>query len=141
MVSRVFTIYQLANLVIDELPLFIEQLSADKRGNYVIVIYGLLHLFVSDPHIDKTDAKQVLKEISRSIKKLSEYMFVVVSFDRSYEKYGKYLLPILDNVIEVAHDTSDNGLLQAKIGCEYSRKLVNRALCLKKDELRPVPSS
>jgi hypothetical protein len=116
-VSRVFTIYQLANLVINELSRIIEQFSSGGK-NTVIVINGLLHLFASDPHIDKTDAKQLLKEISSSIKKLSEYMFVVVSFDMSYEKYEKYLLPILDNVIEVTHDTTDNGLLQAKIGCE-----------------------
>jgi hypothetical protein len=42
-VSRVFTIYQLANLVINELPRIIQP------ENNMIVIYGLLHLFVSDP--------------------------------------------------------------------------------------------
>jgi hypothetical protein len=70
MVSRVFTIYQLAHLVIDELPLIIEQLSADKRRNYVIVIYGLLHLFESDPHIYKANAKQIIKEIAVSLRKI-----------------------------------------------------------------------
>ena len=42
MVSRVFTIYQLAYLIIYELPRIIEQLSSDRKNN-VIVIYGLLH--------------------------------------------------------------------------------------------------
>src|ERR671910_135135 len=49
-VSRVFTMYQLANLVIHKLPEVTEQFSSEKK-NRLIVIYGLLHLFVSDPHI------------------------------------------------------------------------------------------
>jgi hypothetical protein len=44
-VSRAFTIYQLAHLVIDELPKIIERLSFDRK-DYIIVIYGLLHLLI-----------------------------------------------------------------------------------------------
>jgi hypothetical protein len=76
-VSRVFTIYQLAHLVVYKLPTIIEQFSSDRKNN-VIVIYGLLHLFVSDPHIYKADAKQLIKEIAASIRKLSKYRFVLV---------------------------------------------------------------
>ena len=39
-VSRIFTIYQLAHLIIFELPKIIEQFSS---RNKIIVIYGLLH--------------------------------------------------------------------------------------------------
>lgn len=62
-VSRVFTIYQLAHLIIYELPRIIEQLSSDRKS-CLIIVYGLLHLFLSDPHIDKKDAKQLIKEIA-----------------------------------------------------------------------------
>ena len=51
LVSRVFSIYQLTRPIIYELPRIIEQLSSDRKSN-VIVIYSLLHLFVSDPHIE-----------------------------------------------------------------------------------------
>src|SRR5918992_4570440 len=78
-VSRVFAIYQLARLISYDLPKIIKQLSSDRKNN-VIVIYGLLHLFVSDPHIDKADAKQLIKEIASWIRKLSEDRFVLVSF-------------------------------------------------------------
>lgn len=67
-VSRVFTIYQLARLVTYELPRIIEQLSSDNKSN-VIVIYCLLHLFVYDPHIDKVDAKQLIRETAASIRR------------------------------------------------------------------------
>ena len=65
-VSRVFTIYQLAHLIIFELPKIIEQFSSTSK---IIVIYGLLHLFVSDPHTYKVDAKNLTKEIASSLRK------------------------------------------------------------------------
>ena len=77
-VSRVFTIYQLAHLIIYELPKIIQQLSSGKKNNFIVVVYDLLHLFMSDPHIDKVDAKQLIKEIASSIRKLSKYRFVLV---------------------------------------------------------------
>ena len=52
-VSRVFTIYQLADLIIHELPKIIQELSP---RNKLIVVYGLLRLLVFDRHIDKADA-------------------------------------------------------------------------------------
>ena len=76
-VSRVFTIYQLADLIIHELPKIIQELSP---RNKLIVVYDLLHLFVFDPHIDKADAKQLIKEIARSLRKLSKDRLVIVSF-------------------------------------------------------------
>jgi uncharacterized C2H2 Zn-finger protein len=68
-VSRVFTIYQLAHLIIYELPKIIEQLSSDKQNNFIVVVYDLLAMFTSDPQIDKLDAKQLIKEIASSIRK------------------------------------------------------------------------
>jgi DNA-directed RNA polymerase subunit RPC12/RpoP len=102
-VSRVFTIYQLAHLVNDELPKIIERLSTDRK-NYVIVIYGLLHLFESDPHIDKSDAKQLVKEIAASIRKISEERFVVVSTTHCYREYEMLHIPVFDNVIKITND-------------------------------------
>jgi hypothetical protein len=63
------TIYQLAHLIIFELPKIIEQFSSTSK---IIVIYYLLHLFVSDPHTDKVDAKNLTKEIASSLRKISK---------------------------------------------------------------------
>jgi hypothetical protein len=43
----------------------IQNFSSRSKIN---VIYGLLHLFVSDPHIDKVNAKQLIKEMSSAKK-------------------------------------------------------------------------
>jgi hypothetical protein len=71
-VSRVFTIYQLAHLLIYELPKIIEQLTSDKKNNFITVVYDLLGTFMPDPRIDKVDAKQLIQEIAGSIRKLSK---------------------------------------------------------------------
>ena len=53
-VSRVFTIYHLSDLILHELPKIVDRLSSTNK---IIVVNGLLHLFLSDSHIDKIDTK------------------------------------------------------------------------------------
>lgn len=119
-VSRVFTIYQLAHLVNDELPKIIERLSTDRK-NYVIVIYGLLHMFASDPHIDKADAKQLIKEIAASIRKISENRFVVISTTHCNREYERTLFPVFDNVIRITTDTENSKVLNVNIHVQKRR--------------------
>ena len=112
-VSRVFTIYQLAHLIIFELPKIIEQFSSRSK---IVVIYGLLHLFVSDPHIDKADAKQLLKEIASSLRKISKDRFIIVSFAHCNMEYEKLLFPVFDKYIEITNNNIDDGkILQIDI--------------------------
>jgi Rad51 len=112
-VSRVFTIYQLAHLINYQLPKIIEQFSSEK--DCLIAIYGLLHLFISDPHIDKADAKQLIKEIAGSISKISESKFVLVSITHSNSEYEKLLFPVFDNVIGITNDFENRKVLRAQV--------------------------
>jgi hypothetical protein len=59
-VSREFRIYQLSDLILHELPKIVDRLSSTNK---IIVINGLLHLSLSDPHIDKIDAKNLKRNI------------------------------------------------------------------------------
>jgi DNA-directed RNA polymerase subunit RPC12/RpoP len=145
LVSRVFTIYQLAHLVIGELPRIIEQFSADKRKNYVIVIYGLLDLFVSDPHIDKADAKKLIKDIAASIREISEDRFVVVSTPPPNPEYKKSLFLAFHNIIGITNDTENSKILRVDvrhknhlIGKKATRSVLSTRLC--RQELSLVPS-
>jgi Rad51 len=142
-VSRAFTIYQLAHLVIDELPKIIERLSFDRK-DYIIVIYGLLHLFVSDPHIDRADAKELIKEIASSIRKLSEDRFVAVSTTHCSGDYEGLLFPIFENVIRISNDIESSRLLHVsvhnqirRIGGKGFRSAPSTKLC--NQELSLVP--
>jgi hypothetical protein len=113
-VSRVFTIYQLAYLIVHDLPKIIQQFSSNNKI-IVVVVYGLLHLFLSDPHIDRTDAKHLIKEISTSLRKLSKDMFVIVSFAHSNSDYEKPLIPVFDKCIEIINDVDDSRILRIDI--------------------------
>ena len=137
-VSRVFTIYQLADLIIHELPKIIQELSP---RNKLVVVYGLLHLFVFDPHIDKVDAKRLIKEIGRSLRMLSKDRFVIVSFARRNNEYEKSLLPVFDKGIEITNDVDNSSLLWMQVyNRTIERKEESRYVALRKETLTLVPS-
>jgi Rad51 len=95
-VSRVFTIYQLAHLIIYELPKIIDQLSSDKKSTFIVVVYNVLDMFMSDPHIDKEDAKQLIKEIASSIRKLSKmglyWYHLLIAILNMKNRFSLYLI-------------------------------------------------
>jgi DNA-directed RNA polymerase subunit RPC12/RpoP len=137
-VSRVFTIYQLADLMIHELSKIIQELSP---RNKLIVVYGLLHLFVFDPHIDKADAKRLLKEIARSLRKLSKDRLVIVSFSHSKNEYEKSLLPVFDKRIEITNDIGNGSVLQTNVyNRTFKGKEESSCAALRKDTLTLVPA-
>jgi hypothetical protein len=137
-VSRVFTIYQAADLIIHELPKIIQELSP---RNKLIVVYGLLRLFVFDPHIDKADAKRLISEIAKSLRKLSKDRLVIVSLVRCNNEYEKSLIPVFDKRIEIT-DVIDGGkILQTKLYDQpFKRKGLSRSIALRMGELTLVPS-
>jgi hypothetical protein len=142
-VSRVFTIYQLAHLIIYELPKIIKQFSSTSM--ITIVIYGLLHLFVSNPHTEKVDAKNLTKEIASSLRKISKDRFIIVSFAHCNTEYEKILLPAFDKCIEITNNNNiDNGkILQIDINNYIAKRRglsSAKHMTLSKRELLLVPS-
>jgi hypothetical protein len=70
---------------------------------------------VSDPHIDKTDAKQLIREIVASINKIPEDRFVVVSMTRCSREYEKRLYPVFDNVVRITNDIENSKVLRVNV--------------------------
>ena len=137
-VSRAFTIYQLADLIIHELPKIIQELSP---RNKLIVVYDLLHLFVFDPHIDKADAKYLIKEISSSLRRLSKDRFVIVSFAHRNNEYEKSLLPVFDKRIEITNDVDNRSLLRMKVyNQSFKGKEQSSCAALRKEILTLMPA-
>ena len=100
-VSRAFTVHQLANLIINELPNIIRQLET-----CIVIVPDLLHMFTHDPNIDPKEAKYLIKEIASAIGKIaisSSQIRCVVSWNyhRQSSSYNKILLPIFDKYIQV----------------------------------------
>ena len=102
------------------------------------MIYGLLHLFVFDPHIDKAVSKRLLKEIARSLRMLSKDRLVVASLARCNNEYEKSLLPVFDKCIEIANDVGDFRILRMKV--YNKRKEESSYAVLRKESLTLMPA-
>ncbi len=141
-ITRVFTIYQLANLIIYELPNAIQKLEAK-----VIVISDLLNMFIRDPQIEiEEEGEWLIKEIINSIRKISttNNALVVVSLYYSSRHnysssfiYDKLILPRFDKCIEITNRKEEkfNNLLNVKL-CNNnhpSSKDIKRFLLLERD--------
>ena len=74
LVSRQFTIYQLANTIIYDLPKRI-QLHKPK----VIVISGLLDQFYQDPYINIAEAESLVSQIVTALHKIKDVFIVLTS--------------------------------------------------------------
>ena len=120
-ISRVFTIYQLANIIINELPKVIQQYDHTK----LIVIYDLLDMFLRDPQLEVEEGRCIIKEIIISLKQRREIFgntLIVTSLSSSSSSYHNYkhqsssssapyykiILPRFDKHIEVAARTDNN---------------------------------
>ena len=146
-ITRVFTIYQLANLIIYELPNAIQKLEAK-----VIVISDLLNMFIRDPQIEIEEGEWLIKEIINSIRKISittNNALVVVSLYHSSRHnhsssfiYDKLILPRFDKCIEITNrkeekfnNLLDVNLLDVKLrnNNHPSSKDIKRFLLLERD--------
>ena len=100
-ISRAFTIYQLTNLIVNELPNIVRRLDT-----CLVIIPDLLHMFTSDPNLDHEEAKHLIKEIVYAIRNISTLKGLTrcaVSWNYSDQSssYIKTLLPKFDKYVEV----------------------------------------
>jgi len=133
-VSRMFTIYQLANTIIYELPRVIiqqhqqQQQQLKQKQQFVeprlTVVSDLLDMFVNDPQIKVEEAKYLLKEIMNSIisrtrRETLGNPLIVMSLSsycqESMPVYNKILLPRFDKRIEISNSASKVNSLDAQI--------------------------
>lgn len=98
-VSRAFTIHQLASLIIMELPDAIRRFDAG-----LVVISGLLRMFLEDPQVDKKEARQLLGEMMAAVRRVSRDVRVVISS----EEAGAYtdIFRQFENRLELSGDTT-----------------------------------
>jgi hypothetical protein len=100
-VSRPFTIYQLTNLVANELPEAVK-----KFETKVIIIPNLLRMFLNDASVRVGEARSLIKHITNSLRIFND-MSVIVSLNRVPPcEYYRMLLPTFDKWIRVNDDGS-----------------------------------
>ena len=92
LISRQFTIYQLTNTIIYDLPKRI-QLHKPK----VIVISGLLDQFYQDPYINIAEAESLVSQIVTALYKIKDVFIVLTSRFTNNE----INFPALSRIIEI----------------------------------------
>jgi len=120
-VSRPFTIYQLANLVTSELPKAVQ-----KFDTKTIIISDMLRMFLQDSQTRIKEARTIIKEIINSLRQISNNACVIVSFNYTLpSEYYQMLIPYFDKCIGITNDESDNGLI---VEVTHYKKKYNRII-------------
>ena len=70
--SRAFTVYQLANTIIQELPFIIKE-----YGVKIVIITNLLNYFTNDLHLDTNEMKMILQKIIKTLNDIQDCMLIV----------------------------------------------------------------
>lgn len=126
-VSRPFTIHQLARLLVYELKSVMQRFAAK-----VIVISDLLQMFIQDPQLDPDEARWLLNEVASMIRKFSARALVIVSMRHDLPAYAGILESFFDCRIEI-----DSGMQIEVSDCRYDSSWT---LTLPERELLVVPA-
>lgn len=111
-VSRPFTIHQLAGLLVHNLQSAIQHHSAK-----LVIVSDILDMFIKEEsQIDLDETRWLIKEIAGALKRLSAQAMIVVSMSISSMPlllpYGDTLLRIFDNRIDIFANTNSLNCLQ-----------------------------
>lgn len=136
-VSRPFTIHQLARLVVHSLQSVMQDYSAK-----LVVVSDVLSMFIKkDSQIDLDEARWLIKEISRALKKLSAQAMIVVSMQQSTTTpwYANALCRIFDNHIEIIANADSVNCLQLQIILNDPRH-TTRVVTMPEKNLQLIPA-
>ena len=115
-VSRPFTIHQLARLIVHSL-----QSAMQDYSTKLVVVSDVLNMFLkADPQIDLDEARWLITEISRALKKLSAQAMIVISMQQPTTTtttpwYASALWRIFDNHIEIIANANSLNCIQLQI--------------------------
>jgi len=93
-VSRAFTIHQLAELIVYELPKAMRQFNSR-----IVVISDLLRMFIEDPQVSQKETRYLIGEIMESVRKMDGALLVMSLHGSS--PYHSQILPSFAKRIEM----------------------------------------
>ncbi len=98
---RTFTVYQIANLIVNQLHDVIKQYDVK-----IVVITQLLHFFTNNPYLNRNEMQQILQTVVQSLKKI-QHCLVIVSLGMATGLDGM-LLQLFSKTIKIKQNY--NGL-------------------------------
>jgi Rad51 len=145
MVSRPFTIHQLAGLVSNHLD------SAGAAivhhfGAKLVVISDPLRMFAQDPQIDPDEALWLVKVIARALRNLSRQVVVAVSMSETCPtpQYQSLLMSLFDNRIHISSTKREPNNLKITIKVrsnqQQNRESLASSFVMAERDLRIIPS-
>ena len=85
--------------------------------------------------------QKISKEISSSLRKLSEDRLVIVSFVHCNVEYNHAFLPVFNKRIEITEDIDNHRLLQTNVyNRSFNRKVLSHSAALRNEDLTLVPT-
>lgn len=107
-ISRAFTVYQLANLVINEIPSIIQ-----RYNSKIVIISNFLEMFLHNPQLDTEEAEYLIREIKYSLTKSKtlQDILVLMSWNHNIQqscRYNNILSTIFGKRIEITNNNNNN---------------------------------
>jgi hypothetical protein len=103
-VSRAFTIHQLAALVVQELPKAMQEFNSR-----IVVISNLLRMFMEDPQVSQKETRYLIDEIMESVHKMDGVLLVMSLHVSS--PYDNQILPSFAKRVEMTKTEQPNIML------------------------------
>jgi hypothetical protein len=103
-VSRAFTIHQLAGMITYELPKAVQRFNSR-----FVVISDLLRMFVQDPQVSEKEAGYLVSEIVESMCKINDVLVVLSLHGES--QYNSRILPAFGKRIEIVKEERQLGII------------------------------
>ena len=141
-VSRPFTIHQLAGLVSNHLD-SAGAAIVQRFGAKLVVISDLLKMFAQDPQIDPDEAHWLLMQMVRSLRRLSTHVMVVISVHECPPQYRSLLLSLFDKQMHIAATPKEPNKLQVKVNVKSNHKnseTLASSFVMTERDLRIIPS-
>jgi len=114
--SRAFTVYQLTDLIIQEL-----QNAITQYNSKIVIISNLLYFFTNDPYLNTKEMRTILEQITSSLEKIKDCLVIVsLGIPTQYDNIILKMFSRTIKIVDASYNTlsihiNDNGLQQTAL--------------------------
>jgi Rad51 len=136
-ISRMFTVEQLANTIINQIQKIIKNIYSRIK---VIIVINLLNMFINDPNLSDTESRLLIRQILDSLNKISKEFNVLVIVSCTQTKYDKLVSRRFLKTVRISTVNGNEDSLKKKMRLELTvgpRRNI-RSIVLQEKDLRTI---
>jgi hypothetical protein len=136
-ISRMFTVEQLANTIINQIQKIIKNIYSRIK---VIVVINLLTMFINDPNLSDTESRLLIRQILDSLNKISKEFNVLVIVSCTQTKYDKLVSRRFLKTVRISTVNGNEDSLKKNMRLELTvgpRRHI-RSIVLQEKDLRTI---